>query len=95
MPADTWRTRSARIIATALANVPATATEQEIRAILKPLYPFGERKYHPYKAWCKAVNDALAVRKLKPLRGDPFPADDGEPDAGTLFENPEATTDDR
>lgn len=91
MATATWRTHSARIIANALADVPATATEKEIRAILYPLYPFGERKYHPYKQWCRAVNDALAARKRKPLRGEPFPADNGEPGGG-LFEVPQLTT---
>jgi len=92
MAAVTWRTQSARIIAKALASVPATATEKEVRAILYPLYPFGERKYHPYKQWCRAVKDALAARKAKPFRGEPFREDAGGTDVGTLFGVPDVTT---
>lgn len=33
----------------------------ELRAKLREFYPFGERKYWPYKVWCEEVRRALAL----------------------------------
>lgn len=33
--------------------------EDGVRRVLRKSYPFGSRKNHPYKMWCKAVRDAL------------------------------------
>lgn len=61
---DTWIQMFHQIIDAALKDVPMTANEKEIRAILFPLYPSGERAMHPYKQWCKAVRVALRERGL-------------------------------
>jgi hypothetical protein len=37
--------------------------EKEIRAALRAVYPFGARKYHPYKVWCDEVRKQLKKPK--------------------------------
>jgi hypothetical protein len=56
----TWSSEARRVIALILAGLPPTATDREKRAALRAAYPFGPRKYHPYKQWCKEVRLALA-----------------------------------
>lgn len=44
-----------------------------VRKAISATYPFGERKYHPYKIWCDEVRRQLG---LKPKIGRPVePAD--------------------
>ena len=57
-------------------NLPA-GDVLELRSVLRHHYPFGERKYWPYKVWCEEVRRALALpvrrksrhhkRKLLPI----------------------------
>ena len=59
-----WRRLAAPIIARVLAEtegMPAT----ERRAALRAAYPFGVRRYHPYRIWCDEVR-AQTGRKKKP-----------------------------
>ena len=49
-----WRRRARAIIDKARDEHPK-ATGEELRAILRPLYPFGPRENHPYKMWLKEV----------------------------------------
>ena len=53
-----WRTRAAPIIADVI-RAHFDETEKEIRAALRAVYPFGERKRWPYKVWCSEVNIQL------------------------------------
>lgn len=69
---DSWIQRCHEIIDAALRDVPPTAKESEIRRILFPLYPFGERAMHPYKQWCKAVRMALRERGLIGEQANPM-----------------------
>ena len=66
----TWRQcAAATIVEVRLAHPEARG--DELRKLLKPHYPFGVRRYWPYKAWCKAVEDACgksaAHRRKVPL----------------------------
>lgn len=46
----TWRERATPIIARVLKSTRGKS-DAEIRAALREAYPFGQRKYHPYKIW--------------------------------------------
>jgi hypothetical protein len=56
-----WRRKAAPIVAKVLAENKGK-TEKELRAALKVVYPFGERKYHPYKIWCDEVRRQLGLK---------------------------------
>lgn len=71
-----WRRISREVIATVLAALPVTATLKEKRKAVRNAYPFGTREHHPYKMWCKEVQEALGKRGAKEpsgvVRVDPF-----------------------
>lgn len=75
-----WRNLAAPIIRRVLAESSGIA-ELAIRAALREAYPFGVRKYHPYKIWCDEIQ---RQRGLKPKLGARinFPPD---PSQGDLF----------
>jgi len=52
---DQARAAIARVHATLPDDISFTARKKAIRAA----YPFGERSYWPYKAWCKAQREYL------------------------------------
>jgi hypothetical protein len=65
--AYTWRERSRAVIACVLNGNPAN-----LKAALFDAYPFGQRRYHPYKIWCEEVAAALGKpRKPKARKGTP------------------------
>ena len=41
-------------------TIPADAPLKERKRIIRAAYPWGERAYWPYKAWCKAQREYLA-----------------------------------
>ncbi len=47
----------------------------ELRRKLRDAYPWGERKYWPYKVWCEEVRSALGfiVRKAPPPAAEAAP----------------------
>ena len=49
-----WRNYAAPIIQNVLRE-HADADEKTIRKALHDAYPFGQRKYHPYKIWCDEI----------------------------------------
>lgn len=60
----TWRDSAKPIIA----EVIKAHVGQDIKVIKKALreaYPFGERKYHPYKIWNDEVKGQLGTKKKK------------------------------
>ncbi len=59
-----WRDRARPIIADVLAKT-AHSTPAEQRQALREAYPFGERRYYPYKIW---LNEIKAQRGLKKKR---------------------------
>lgn len=50
-----WRLVADAAIATALLELPDGAEESAVRQAISKAYPFGERKYHPYKVWLERV----------------------------------------
>lgn len=55
---STWRDHARPIVARVLAATQGM-DERTIRRALRAAYPFGERRYHPYKIW----NDEIAVQR--------------------------------
>lgn len=69
---NTWRKESHKVIAKVIADNPG-ATGPALKKLLSEAYPFGERKYWPYKVWCDAVRQACGVtRKPKPIDALPL-----------------------
>ena len=66
----TWRERSAPVIREALKKTEGQP-EKDIRKALRDAYPFGERKYWPYKVWLDEVkkqrSGQLPVAKKGPV----------------------------
>ena len=52
--AKTWRDMARPLIAQVLKESEGKS-EKEIRNALKEAYPFGERRYHPYKIWLDEI----------------------------------------
>lgn len=61
-----WREFAAPIIAAIIRRYPPG---KERRAALRDAYPFGERKYHPYKIWLDEIARQEG-RKATPSRKD-------------------------
>lgn len=57
-----WRKYSNEVITAVIRENPGR-TPGELEKLIRAAYPFGERKYHPYKVWLSAVK--LAMRELK------------------------------
>lgn len=68
----TWRDTARPIIAKVLADNKGKP-EGEVKKALKAAYPFGERKYHPYKIWCDEVRVQTGKRTfgVKPAAKNP------------------------
>lgn len=70
----TWRDIARPIIARVISEV-GTEDMKLLRAALREAYPFGERRYHPYRIWCHEVRVQLGRTpiprrrsSLEPLR---------------------------
>jgi hypothetical protein len=60
-----WRELAQRVIAEVRRAHPESAGP-ELRRLLHGAYPFGQRRYHPYRIWCDEVRRALGKpRKTK------------------------------
>jgi uncharacterized protein (TIGR02996 family) len=59
--ASRWRIQATLAINFALAEMPADKRwdEKEQRKAVSAVYPFGERRYHPYKIWLSEVKRRL------------------------------------
>lgn len=60
----TWRESAKPIIAKVIKDNQGK-TEKEIRKALRDAYPWGERRYHPYKIWCDEVKVQTGRKKRK------------------------------
>lgn len=72
----TWRDSARPLIAKVLAESKGKS-EYQIRKALYDAYPFGERKYHPYKVWL----DEIKVQRKKRRFGakvKPVPKEQGK-----------------
>jgi hypothetical protein len=56
-----WRDYAAPIIAKVL-NETRGQDEKVIKQALRDAYPFGERKYHPYKIWLDEIKVQRGLR---------------------------------
>jgi hypothetical protein len=63
-----WREKSRPIIARVIAENKG-ADEQQVHKALSDAYPFGERKYHPYKIWLDEIAVQMGTRKQKNIFG--------------------------
>lgn len=61
---NTWRDSCKGIIHDVLKDSEGK-TEKEIRKALSDAYPFGERKYHPYKIWLDEIKRQRGLKKVK------------------------------
>lgn len=72
-----WRECAAPIIAKVLAETDGKSQGERLKA-LRDAYPFGERKYHPYKIWLDEI--ARQTGKKPPLGTGQFQKQAHEPD---------------
>ena len=63
----TWRDHARPIIARVLRETYGR-DEKHIHAALLAAYPFGERKYHPYKIWLSEIRRQRHPEQKKPPR---------------------------
>ena len=68
MSESDWRRFAAPII-TKVIQEHAGESESAVRLALRAAYPFGERKYHPYKIWCDEVQVQLGKKLPAHERG--------------------------
>ena len=55
-----WSEIARQTIARVADTIPDGTPMKERKAIIFAAYPFGQREYWPYKAWCKAQRAYLA-----------------------------------
>lgn len=60
-----WRNKATEVIKAVIAEV-GTDDEKALRSALRTAYPFGEKRYHPYKIWL----DEIAVQLGKKPSAD-------------------------
>ena len=84
MSQSKWRDRARPIIAKVLAETKGQS-EPEIRKALKDAYPFGERKYHPYKIWLHEIAVQRGKKKLGNFGPRIKPVTKAETETGELF----------
>lgn len=60
----TWRDMARPIIARVIQEHESDDI-RSIRRALREAYPFGERKYWPYKVWCDEVREQLGLNKRR------------------------------
>lgn len=64
MKETSWREFSYQVITKVVEENP-NASIEELRKLVSAAYPFGERKYHPYKIWLSAVKEILPHGKKR------------------------------
>jgi len=70
MPRATWRQIAAMVIEKALESGRKEGLDgDELERHVKEAYPFGARKWYPYKVWLEEFNRALRGRRLHLVRG--------------------------
>ena len=64
-----WRERAQPIIAKVLADYRGSS-EEVIRQALYHAYPFGERRYHPYRVWLDEIKRQRGTKGKMPRKAD-------------------------
>ena len=59
----TWRDHARPIIAAVIAKV-GTDDRKTLRSALRAAYPYGARRWHPYRIWCHEVRVQLGEVKM-------------------------------
>jgi hypothetical protein len=59
----TWRDHCRPIIARIIAEV-GTEDRKSLRDALRAAYPYGVRRYHPYRIWCHEIRVQLGLVKM-------------------------------
>lgn len=72
MSDPTWRDSAGPKIAAVIAAV-GTEDMKELRKALREAYPYGERKYWPYKVWLDEINRQLVMGRYRPAPAVPGP----------------------
>ena len=68
----TWRDKATSVITNIMHEHPNTHGK-DLQKLLYNAYPFGMRKYHPYRVWLTCVNEACGKKhKTKPLNELPM-----------------------
>jgi hypothetical protein len=62
-----WRNAANQVITKVVSDNPGLP-EHELRKKLSEAYPFGMRKFHPYKIWLSAINDYFDPRPARKAR---------------------------
>jgi len=70
-----WYQKAQSVIADVHKSLPKDASLTDRGKALRDAYPFGQRRYHPYKMWCKAQREYLALYGAG--RKDNRPMDEG------------------
>ena len=60
-----WRKIARPIIAEIIKEYKIIGDDATLRKALREAYPFGERKYFPYKVWCDEIKKQLGTKKYK------------------------------
>ena len=79
--AESWRARADHVLTDLFAGFTSETTDTEVKVAVFDAYPFGIRKYTPYKIWLTQVKRHKAARAIG-LRGPLTPG-----------RNPSTTTD--
>ncbi|MFO1046018.1 MAG: hypothetical protein U0941_29930 [Planctomycetaceae bacterium] len=66
MRRDTWRDVARPIIAETIERIGRN-DQRKLRAALRDAYPFGQRRWFPYKVWCDEVRAQLGIKQKKKL----------------------------
>ena len=67
MASKTWRDYAKPIINRVIREV-GTDDKKKLRKALRDAYPFGERRYYPYKVWLDGIKIQLGEKKRGPGR---------------------------
>lgn len=62
---NTWRDSAKAYISEIISDNPGVTDKKELRKLFRDNYPFGERRYHPYKIWCDQVRVTLGEKRKK------------------------------
>jgi hypothetical protein len=60
-----WRDNASQIIRSVILEV-GRKDEKKLRKALSDAYPFGERKYTPYKIWLDEIKRQVGTKKAGP-----------------------------
>lgn len=64
-----WRERSIEVI-DAVKRANPGADRETLRRLVSEAYPFGERRFHPYKVWLGVVRELLGMTDEQRARRD-------------------------